>query len=312
MTAGNAGATSGTAGNINLTSGNAGPTGTSGDITLTGGNNTAAGGGNGGGAININGGNGTNGNYGGDITIYGGDATGGTGGNCYLGGGSGDGSGYAGAYAGLYGGAATNGADGGQLKLVGGRVSSGSGIAGTTILAGGPNTGAGAGGHVQIYGGYAHSTFQIGDVTIAPGWGDGIPGAINLHAAEYGTGQASVRFWDDTNAGHTIGNYVALKAPTFAGSPPANITYTLPELDGSAGDVMQTDGSGNLSFGPWVLPKFTVGTLPLVVEGGQIYVTDAVAGGGSPAPIGTQCFGRGVGSPLLTEWVDVTTGLAVV
>ena len=72
------------------------------------------------------------------------------------------------------------------------------------------------------------------------------------------------------------------------------------------------DVTSELNTIPWVTARYTVATLPTVVEGGQIYVTDAVAGGGSPAPIGAQCFGRGVGSPLLTEWVDVTTGLAVV
>ena len=68
------------------------------------------------------------------------------------------------------------------------------------------------------------------------------------------------------------------------------------------------DVTSELNTIPWVTARYTVGTLPLVVEGGQIYVTDATTTGGT----GVQCFGRGVGSPALTEWVDVITGLAVV
>jgi len=58
------------------------------------------------------------------------------------------------------------------------------------------------------------------------------------------------------------------------------------------------------------LPVYTLGTLPTVVQGGMIYVSDATAGGGSPSPTGTQCFGRTSGSP--GAWIDITTGLAVV
>lgn len=40
-------------------------------------------------------------------------------------------------------------------------------------------------------------------------------------------------------------NYVALSAPATVGT---DITFTLPEVDGGNGDVLTTDGSGNLSF----------------------------------------------------------------
>ena len=40
-------------------------------------------------------------------------------------------------------------------------------------------------------------------------------------------------------------NYLKLKAPDNISS---NLTLTLPSADGSSGQVLQTDGSGNLSF----------------------------------------------------------------
>jgi microcystin-dependent protein len=50
----------------------------------------------------------------------------------------------------------------------------------------------------------------------------------------------SLSFKDTDN-----GNFVALQAPTSVSS---NISFTLPEADGTSGQVMQTDGSGVLSF----------------------------------------------------------------
>ena len=39
--------------------------------------------------------------------------------------------------------------------------------------------------------------------------------------------------------------FSGMKAPLFVGSPVANITFVLPELDGANGEVLSTDGSGN-------------------------------------------------------------------
>ena len=52
----------------------------------------------------------------------------------------------------------------------------------------------------------------------------------------------SVQFLEDSDNGT---NYVALKAPNSVGS---NVTWTLPSTDGSANQVLATDGSGALSF----------------------------------------------------------------
>ena len=48
---------------------------------------------------------------------------------------------------------------------------------------------------------------------------------------------------------HSGGNSVSLTTPT--NNPSSNVTFKLPESDGSAGQVLQTDGNGNLS---WVTP----------------------------------------------------------
>ena len=54
---------------------------------------------------------------------------------------------------------------------------------------------------------------------------------------------------------HSGGNKVTLSAP--ASNPTSNVTFKLPQEDGSAGQVLQTDGNGNLS---WV-------TIPTVTPG---------------------------------------------
>lgn len=56
------------------------------------------------------------------------------------------------------------------------------------------------------------------------------------------TAGAQIRLPEDTDNGS---NYVALKAPDTLS---ANLTLTLPSADGSSGHVLQTNGSGVLSF----------------------------------------------------------------
>lgn len=50
------------------------------------------------------------------------------------------------------------------------------------------------------------------------------------------------------------------------------------------------------------LPTYTLATLPTVVEGHTIYVSDATGA----SVTGSQCFGNA------SNWIDVTTGIAVV
>ena len=60
----------------------------------------------------------------------------------------------------------------------------------------------------------------------------------------FGTSAAggAARFYEDTDNGT---NYVGLKAADTIAS---NVTFTLPAADGTSGQVLQTDGSGVLSF----------------------------------------------------------------
>ena len=62
----------------------------------------------------------------------------------------------------------------------------------------------------------------------------------------------ALRFRDTSNS-----NFVALRAPDNAAS---DITLTLPDSDGNANDVLQSDGSGNLSFAalPQAVPTGSV------------------------------------------------------
>jgi hypothetical protein len=61
---------------------------------------------------------------------------------------------------------------------------------------------------------------------------------------------SALRFYDSTST-----NYIGL----VAGSPAADLTFTLPDADGSSGQVLRTDGSGILS---WVDKNVSVGQAP--------------------------------------------------
>lgn len=65
-------------------------------------------------------------------------------------------------------------------------------------------------------------------------------GAYNLKGTA--SSAAEVRFFEDTDNGN---NYVGLKAPASVGS---SETFVLPDADGTTGQFIKTDGSGNLSF----------------------------------------------------------------
>ena len=62
----------------------------------------------------------------------------------------------------------------------------------------------------------------------------------------------AIRFYEDTDNGS---NYITLKAPSAVTS---NITLTLPDSDGDSGNVLITDGSGNLSFSAPAASSFTL------------------------------------------------------
>ena len=67
-----------------------------------------------------------------------------------------------------------------------------------------------------------------------------------------------------------------------------------------SGPVTSTNGFIGSIAGMPTLPAYTTTTLPTVVVGGLIYVSDANSNAG------TVCFGKG------SSWIDIKTGLAVV
>ena len=76
-------------------------------------------------------------------------------------------------------------------------------------------------------------------------------GSMLLNPAGYvsvggkATQAGEIRFLEDTDDG---ANYIALKGPTGYGS---NVTYILPTVDGSDGDVLTTNALGTMS---WTTP----------------------------------------------------------
>jgi hypothetical protein len=88
---------------------------------------------------------------------------------------------------------------------------------------------------------------------------DSLSFATPLAVIGNATAGSEIRLPEDTDNGS---NYVAIKAPDTIAS---NLTLTLPSADGSSGQVLQTNGSGVLSFG-------TVGGKVLQVV--QVFKTD--------------------------------------
>lgn len=97
----------------------------------------------------------------------------------------------------------------------------------------------------------------------------GIPSPLTV--AGNSTAGAELRLPEDTDNGS---NYVALKA---ADSIASNVTFTLPSADGTSGQVLQTNGSGTLSFGT-ISASFTLGTPVASTSGTSITFTGIPAG----------------------------------
>ncbi len=92
---------------------------------------------------------------------------------------------------------------------------------------------------LKIRNGANNAWIEVGDVTaanlgLAKLAGATFTGDVTLNA------QSDVRFADSDSS-----NYVALQGAATIGS---NVTFTLPSADGSSGQVLQTNGSGVLSF----------------------------------------------------------------
>jgi len=72
--------------------------------------------------------------------------------------------------------------------------------------------------------------------------GGTIAGITQLDVAGTSAAGANLKLYEDTDNGT---NYVSLKAADTIAS---NVTFTLPAADGTSGQVLQTNGSGTLSF----------------------------------------------------------------
>jgi hypothetical protein len=117
----------------------------------------------------------------------------------------------------------------------------------------------------------------------------------------------SIRLEEFNGSGQSA---VVLRAP---GSLSADVTYTLPATDGSNGQVIQTDGSGNLSFA-----TVSGGGTQQTLEGQSIdFVTRSTSydqtayegevvkiGSGSSMSFGQLRYMSAAGSPLTARWVN--------
>ena len=95
--------------------------------------------------------------------------------------------------------------------------------------------------------------------------------ATPLSVVGNNTAGSEIRIPEDTDNGS---NYVALKAPDTLAS---NLTLTLPSADGTSGQVLQTNGSGVLSFST-ISAGFTLGTPTSTTSGSTVTYTGIPSG----------------------------------
>ena len=128
---------------------------------------------------------------------------------------------------------------------------------------------------LKIRNGANNAWITIGDVTaanlgLASLAGATFTGNVTMNA------QSDVRFADSDSS-----NYVALQGAATIGS---NVTFTLPSSDGSNGQVLQTNGSGVLSFASTSGAVTSVGGQ----TGAVTYATSWAVGTGATAATNTD------------------------
>ena len=148
--------------------------------------------------------------------------------------------------------------------------------------------------------------------------------ANTIKASGTASSQGEIQLFEDTDNGT---NYVALKAPASIDS---DVTFVLPDADGTTGQALVTDGSGNLSFSSaggsdYILRAYTSPTTWTKPAGLKAVKVTVVGGGGAsrtatPAPTiptnpvtsgGTSSFGSflsATGGGLSSPNVPVLAG----
>jgi hypothetical protein len=113
--------------------------------------------------------------------------------------------------------------------------------------------------------------------------------ANTIKASGTSSSQGEVQLFEDTDNGT---NYVALKAPASIAS---DVTFVLPDADGTTGQALVTDGSGNLSFSSaggsdYVMQVYT-SPATWTKPAGLKAVKVTVIGGGGGAGLSTSTAG---------------------
>jgi YVTN family beta-propeller protein len=177
--------------------------------------------------VNLQAGAGYNVGFGGAVSIVGGGSgtsTGSSGGTVYISGGSAISNGSGGGVS-LVGTDAFGTGSGGSLSLQAGSAFSG-GFAGNINITAGSNFGGGNGADINLTPGLSSGGFT-GNVVLNTGFGFAPP---------------ELRFNETLGFGS---EYVGFRAPTSVGT---SRVWVLPNGDGTSGQVLSTDGAGNLSF----------------------------------------------------------------
>ncbi len=102
------------------------------------------------------------------------------------------------------------------------------------------NDGAGSGLDADTLDGVTSASFLRSDTTDSASGALTFSGGLTMTSALTLNAQNDLRFADSNSS-----NWVAFQAPSAISS---NITWTLPDADGSDGQVLATDGSGALTF----------------------------------------------------------------